>query len=106
MTDTSVLDPQRSGKFSGFLAANAIALTPLARCYLAGMGDAGPGERPLADRHTAGMRAVLRGQAPGSAQLDLELPTPGAGGYARLADIRTLEAYFDLERSETPPHER
>jgi hypothetical protein len=96
--------PADSDEFSRFLAANAIALTPLARYYLAGMDDAGPGERTLADRHTAGMRAVLRGQALGSVQLDLELPTPGAGGYARLADIRTLEAYFEL-RSETPPHE-
>jgi hypothetical protein len=96
--------PVDSDEFSRFLAANAIALTPLARCYLAGMGDAGPGERTLADRHTAGMRAVLRGQAPGSAQLDLELPAPGAGGYARLADICTLEAYFALG-SETPPRE-
>jgi hypothetical protein len=96
--------PADSDEFSRFLSAHALALTPLARCYLAGMGDAGPGERTLADRHRAGMRAVLRSQALGSAQLDLELPTPGAGGYARLADIRTLEAYFDL-RSGTAPHE-
>lgn len=98
--------PVDSDAFSRFLTAHAFALTPLARCYLAGMGDAGPGERTLADRHTAGMRAVLRSQAPGSASLDLELPTPGPGGYARLADIRTLEAYLALERSEAPPHER
>jgi hypothetical protein len=104
LRDDACSAPADSDEFSRFLEAHAIALTPLARCYLAGMGDAGPGERTLADRHTAGMRAVLRGQALGSLQLDLELPTPGAGRYARLADIRTLEAYFEL-RSETPPYE-
>jgi hypothetical protein len=104
LRDDAVSAPVDSDEFSRFLAAHAIALTPLARCYLARMGDAGPRERTLADRHAAGMRAVLRGQALGSVQLGLELPTPGAGGYARLADIRTLEAYFDL-RSETPPQE-
>jgi hypothetical protein len=101
-----VLCNYRRAAFGRFMAANAIALSPLASCYLAGMGDAGPGDRTLADRHTEGMRALLRGQVLGSARLDLELPAPGAGGYAGLADIRRLEAYFDLERSEPPPHER
>jgi hypothetical protein len=106
LRDDACSAPVESDEFSRFLAANALALTPLARCYLAGMGDAGPGDRALADRHTAGMRAVLHGQALGSAQLDLELPAPDAGGYGCLVDIRRLEAYFDQERPETPPHER
>jgi hypothetical protein len=59
------------------------------------MADAGSGERTAAARHKAGMLAVLRGEMPGSAHLDLELPSPGSGGYRRLIDIRRLEAYFE-----------
>jgi hypothetical protein len=80
------------------LAAQAIALTPLARCYLAAMGDAGPGDRPLTERHAAGMRAVLRNEAPDAAQLSLELPLRGADGYTSLVDIDRLEPYFAVPR--------
>lgn len=104
--------PVASSVFAAFLAAHAVTLTPLARCYLAGMGDAGPGERTLRARHTAGMLAVLRDDLgddaeptpphPHDAPLGRELPLlpdPGypAPGYAALVDIDALERYFATE---------
>ena len=82
-----------SAEFIAFLTAQAIALTPLARCYLFGMGDAGPGDRALAERHAAGMRAVLRNDDREAAQLSLELPVWRAG-HTSLVDIEQLESYF------------
>jgi hypothetical protein len=83
-----------SAEFTTFLTAQAITLTPLARCYLAGLGDAGPGERTLAQRHAAAMRAVLRDQDPEATPLALELPTRHISDYPALVDITALEAFF------------
>jgi hypothetical protein len=83
-----------SAEFTTFLTTQAITLTPLARCYLAGLGDAGPGERALAQRHATAMRAVLRGQDPDATPLALELPTRHTLDYSALIDITALEAFF------------
>ncbi|MFY1673910.1 hypothetical protein ACN27G_28815 [Plantactinospora sp. WMMB334] len=86
-----------SREFAAFLGAHAIALTPLARCYLAGMGDAGPALRSLAERHAAGIRAVIN-NARTAGHLGLELPAWTDNGHYGLVDIDQLESYL------TTPH--
>ncbi|GAA2418183.1 hypothetical protein GCM10010404_90960 [Nonomuraea africana] len=71
-------------------------LTPLVTTYLSGLGDAGPGERLLAERHAAAMRIVLAARDDGVAdQLARELPTPPEGfSYHELMSITALESWL------------
>ncbi|MEV2273179.1 ATP-binding protein [Nonomuraea africana] len=80
--------------FSDFLCSQAVVLTPLVTTYLSGLGDAGPGERLLAERHAAAMRIVLAARDDGVAdQLARELPTPPEGfSYHELMSITGILA--------------
>lgn len=78
--------------FTAFLARHAFTLSVLARRYLAGMADAGPGERSLGDRHAAGFRAVLQNDV-ASDWLALELEPPDHE-IRELVNVELLEPYF------------
>lgn len=48
--------------------------TPLARTYLPGRGDAGPGARTLRERHAPAMRTDLAGRVRAADLLTREIP--------------------------------
>ncbi|MGP3951200.1 hypothetical protein [Streptomyces sp. 7N604] len=93
--------------FAAFLASHALALTPAARAYLAGLADSGPGPDTIAHRHAAAMRAVLAlllTPSQASAVAAEIGPPPADGGYRALLDPTQLADHVRLHtRDEAPP---
>jgi hypothetical protein len=83
-----------AAEFDTFLATQAVALTPWARYYLIGMGRAGDGQRPLSERHAAGLSAILEQAGSATDRVRLELPQANGLPLGLLRDIDRLEGIF------------
>jgi hypothetical protein len=63
--------PVGSTAFQHFLVTQGVNMTAIAKCYLAGTDDAGPGGQFLVDRHAAGMVAVFAAHQVGDVVAEL-----------------------------------
>jgi hypothetical protein len=90
-----------SAMFQDYLVSQGVHMTDLARVYLAGTEEAGPGEKSLKDRHAAGAAAILNSYslrdivaevAPSSPQFEANILALGSADVAktRFTDVATL----------------
>ncbi|NJP98452.1 hypothetical protein HCN51_55065 [Nonomuraea sp. FMUSA5-5] len=88
------------------LTRHAIVLSPLAKLYLSGLGDAGPGPRSLAGRHAAAMRLILAARtAQGAEPLSRETPElPKGVRPHHLLDIAWLERWLAPPDDDDDPY--
>lgn len=69
--DVAFNQPVGSTAFQHFLATQGVSMTAIAKCYLVGTDDAGPGGQFLVDRHAAGMVAVFAAHQVGDVVAEL-----------------------------------